>query len=128
VVGLYDLGGVKNPSSAAAIWAKSKKQKMWVTPGVNTVISMQQRVEFAGLSPDEVVTDVAVSKRHAALLASYLLNIHRGAVNVRQMIVADLRGFLDLGMRDRASDALVILRIFLSNYPEARSAPLSEGA
>ncbi len=101
---------------------------MWVTPGVNIVISMQQCVEFAGLPPDEVVTDVAVSKRHATLLASYLLNIHRGAVNVRQMIVADLRGFLDLGMRDRASDAMVILRIFLSNYPEARSAPLAEGA
>ena len=101
---------------------------MWVTPGVNIVISMQQCAEFAGLPPDEVVTDVAVSKRHATLLTSYLLNIHRGAVNVRQMMVADLRGFLDLGIRDRASDALVILRIFLSNYPEARSAPLAEGA
>jgi hypothetical protein len=105
-----------------------KKQKMWVTPpGVNIVISIEQCAEFAGLPPDEVVTDVAVSKRHATLLASYLLNIHRGAVNVRQMMVADLRGFLDLGMRDKASDALVILRIFLSDYPSARSAPLPKG-
>jgi hypothetical protein len=94
---------------------------------VNTVISMQQCAEFAGLPPDEVVADVAVSKRHVTLFASYLLNIHRGAVNVRQMMVADLRGFLDLGMRDKASDALVILRIFLSDYPSARSAPLPKG-
>ena len=91
------------------------------------MISMQQCAEFAGLAPDEVVTDVAVSRRHAESLASYLFNIHRGAESVRQMIIADLLGFLDLGLRAKASDALVVLRMFLSDYPEARSAPLAEG-
>ena len=86
------------------------------------MISMQECAEFAGLAPDEVVTDVAVSKRHATLLASYLLNIHRGAVNVRQMIIADLHSFLDLGMRHKASDALVVLRMFLLAHPNARRA------
>jgi hypothetical protein len=100
-----------------------KIQRMWVTPGVNIVISMRECAEFAGLAPDEVATDVAVSKRHTALLASYLANIHRGAVNVRQMIIVDLHGFLDLGVRDKASDALVVLRMFLVAHPNARRAP-----
>ena len=36
------------------------------------------------------------------------------------MIVADIRMWLDLGRPDYAADFLVVLRQFLSDYPEAR--------
>ena len=36
------------------------------------------------------------------------------------MIVADIRLWLDLGMPDYAADFLIVLRQFLSDYPEAR--------
>jgi hypothetical protein len=42
---------------------------------------------------------------------------------VREMIVSDLRGFLDLGAHDRAHDLLLVLRLFLSEHPGARRAP-----
>jgi hypothetical protein len=38
---------------------------------------------------------------------------------VRDLIVADLDGFLDLGAKRRAADQLVVLRAFLARYPEA---------
>jgi hypothetical protein len=36
------------------------------------------------------------------------------------MIVADIRVALDLGALNRAADLLVVLRVFLSDHPEAR--------
>jgi hypothetical protein len=36
------------------------------------------------------------------------------------MIVADIRAALDLGALNRAADLLVVLRLFLSDHPEAR--------
>ncbi len=74
----------------------------------------------AGLGSNEVVLGSVKSKRHDALLASYLLNLHRGPATVRDMIVSDLRGFLDIGALNRAADALLVLRLFLSECPEAR--------
>jgi len=47
------------------------------------------------------------------------------------MIVADLRCFLDLGSRRQAADALLVLRSFLSDHPDARHVsrqPRSRGA
>jgi hypothetical protein len=85
------------------------------------MISLQQCAKSARLSSNELMLGVSPTRRHRRLLASYLLNIDRGAVNVREMIVADLHAFLDLGLPERAADALVVLRLFLQDYPEARS-------
>ena len=54
------------------------------------------------------------------MLSSYVLNFWRGPKTVRKMIVADIRMWLDLGRPDYAADFLVVLRQFLSDYPEAR--------
>jgi hypothetical protein len=85
------------------------------------MISLQQCAKSARLSSNELMLGVSPTRRHRRLLTSYLLNIERGAVNVREMIVADLHAFLDLGLPERAADALVVLRLFLKDYPEARS-------
>lgn len=57
------------------------------------------------------------------LLSSYMLNLHRGADAVREMIDRDRRFFLDLGAKGRAADLEATLRLFLSRCPEARRAP-----
>jgi hypothetical protein len=36
------------------------------------------------------------------------------------MIIADLRRFHDLGARQHAADLLLVLRFFLTDYPDAR--------
>lgn len=96
------------------------------------MISLVECVESARLSSRDLLLGVSPSSRHRRLLDSYLLNIDRGAVNVRETIVADLHAFLDLGLPERAADALVALRLFLDAYPEARSTrrkpPLPGGA
>lgn len=88
------------------------------------MITVAQCAAFAGLDSNETLLGVSPSAGHHSLLSSYLLNLSRGPAAVRDMIVADLRCWLDLGAPQRAADLLVVLRLFLSDYPQARcSAP-----
>lgn len=96
------------PLNCPAFWPIRKK-----------VITISQCLDFADLSPNEIILGPPLTDRHYALLSSYRLNLARGAIAVRDMIIADLRSFLDLGARQRAADLLVVLRLFLSRHPEA---------
>jgi len=84
------------------------------------MITVEQCAEFAGLAPHEMVLGATPSARHRVLLSSYVLNLWRGPKTVRKMIVADIRTRLDLGMVKESADLVVVLRQFLSDYPEAR--------
>ena len=84
------------------------------------MITVEACIEFAGLASNEMVLGATPTAKHRALLSSYLLNLWRGPKTVRKIIVADIRMWLDLGMADYAADFLVVLRQFLSGYPEAR--------
>ncbi len=84
------------------------------------MITVEQCLEFAGLASNEMVLGATPSAKHRVMLSSYVLNLWRGPKTVRKMIVADIRMWLDLGRPDYAADFLVVLRQFLSDYPEAR--------
>jgi len=84
------------------------------------MVTVVQCMEFAGLALNEMVLGATPSTRHRVLLSSYVLKLWRGPKTVRKMIVADIRLWLDLGKPDYAADFLVVLRQFLSDYPEAR--------
>jgi len=84
------------------------------------MVTIKQCGVFAGLAPREMVLGASPSARHCVLLSGYLLNLWRGPTVVRKMIVADLRVYLDLGAPEYAADLLLVLRRFLSDYPEAR--------
>jgi len=90
---------------------------------VIAMIGMEECATFARLSPDEMLMGAALSAHNRGLLASYKFNLERGAETVRDMIAADLRCFLDLGSRRQAADALLVLRSFLSDHPDARHVP-----
>ncbi|MBY6240313.1 hypothetical protein [Methylosinus sp. Sm6] len=77
---------------------------------------------------NETMSKVTRSQRHDTLLASYLLGLGHGTAAVRDQIVADLDGFLDLGATRRAADQLVVLRAFLAQYPEAARGARALGA
>jgi hypothetical protein len=84
------------------------------------MITVEQCVDFAGLASHEMVLGAIPSTRHRVLLSSYVLNLWRVPKTVRKMIVADIRMWLNLGIPDYAADFLIVLRQFLSDYPEAR--------
>jgi hypothetical protein len=84
------------------------------------MITVVQCVELTGLALNEMVLGAIPSTRHRVLLSSYVLKVWRGPKTVRKIIVADIRMWLDLGMPDYAADLLIVLRQFLSDYPEAR--------
>lgn len=86
------------------------------------MITVSECAAFAGLASNELVLGAVPSAKHRRLLSSYLLNLKRGPEAVRDLMVADLRGLLDLGVTSRAADLLIVLRLFLSDYPQARLA------
>jgi hypothetical protein len=90
------------------------------------MISATQCAALAGLKPDDLILGVCVSSKHRSLLSTYLLNLHRGHMAVKDMIVADLRRFRELGAFACAADLLVVLRLFLMIHPEARCARICE--
>ncbi len=76
-----------------------------------------------GLSPDEMIVGLTETEIHRVVLASYLSNLWRGSEVVRDLMVADIRTALDLGVAERAGDLLLVLRKFLASHPEAAYAP-----
>ena len=84
------------------------------------MITLVQCADFTGLATNEMILGATPSAQHRVLLSGYLLNLWRGPINVREMIVADIRLWLDLGRLNAAADLLIVLRQFLSDYPEAR--------
>jgi hypothetical protein len=86
----------------------------------DVMITLAQCTSFAALTPNEIVLGPTPSAKHHLLLTSYLLNLKRGPEVVRDMMVSDLRRWLDLGAVQRAADLLIVLRQFLFDYPEAR--------
>jgi hypothetical protein len=79
----------------------------------------------AAPTSNEIIAGVAApSARHQSLLALYLLNSRRGPAAVRDLIVSDLRGYLDLGVKRKVADLLIVLRFFLAQHPELASVPL----
>jgi hypothetical protein len=86
-------------------------------------ISWMQCAAITGLASKEIILGVSPSAKHRSLLSSYLFNLKRGQATVRDMIIADLRSFLELGALHRAADLLVVLRLFFSDRAEAAYAP-----
>lgn len=84
------------------------------------MITVTQCADFAGLASDELIVGISPSAKHRLLLSSYLLNLERGPLAVRDMIIADLRRFHELGARQYTADLLLVLRLFLTDYPCAR--------
>ncbi len=83
------------------------------------MISVAECAALAGLTPNEIILGVSPSAKHGSLLSSYLLNSARGPMAVRDMIIGDLRRFRELGALQRTADLLLVLRVFLTRYPDA---------
>jgi hypothetical protein len=98
----------------------SKGGILGTTGRICLMISATQCAAFAGLASDELILGVTPSAKHRSLLSSYLLNLERGPMAVRDMIVADLRRFRELGALQPTADLLLVLRLFLTDHPEAR--------
>jgi hypothetical protein len=79
-------------------------------------------IECSARTFDDTLPNAPPSAKRSQLLSSYLLNLERGPTAVREMIVADINRFRDLGAHRQASDLSLVLNYFLSDFPEARGA------
>lgn len=57
------------------------------------MISLLQCIDFTGLLPHEIILGINPGDRHRILLASYTANPSRRLATVRDLMIADLRGF-----------------------------------
>jgi hypothetical protein len=73
-------------------------------------ITVSQCAALSGLGSQEIVLGVTPSARHNSLRAAYLIHHERGWEGVRDMIVADIRVYVDLGASQKAADLLIVLR------------------
>ena len=118
------LGNLHNFKVRPDLLSTTETQQVVACPvSSDVIITFEQCAVFAGLAPNEMILGATPSRKHHSLLLSYLLNRKRGPERMRKMIVADIRASLDIGAPKMAADLLVVLRWFLSDYPEARSAP-----
>jgi len=83
------------------------------------MITMKECVALAGLKSGELVIGASVSCKHKKMLSSYPFALPLGATKVCGIILADIRGYIELGVSERAADLLIVLRLFLSKYPAA---------
>ncbi len=75
----------------------------------------------AGLATPELPLCALPSERHKFLLQSYRFNLKRGKTSVCEMILDDLRRFMDLGAWERAADLLVVHRLLMSDCASPES-------
>lgn len=85
--------------------------------------ALTECIAFSARAYDDTLPNMPPSPKHCRLLSSYLLNLDRGPIAVREMIVGDIDRFRDLGARQQASDLSLVLNCFLADFPEARSTP-----
>jgi hypothetical protein len=86
------------------------------------MLTLSQLAAATGFSTNEFVMGVSPSARHRTLLDSYLMNLDRGPAAVHDMMVADLRRWVDLGAMSRAADLVIVLRQFVFDHPRVASA------
>ncbi|HEY8162752.1 MAG: hypothetical protein ACR650_07435 [Methylocystis sp.] len=65
------------------------------------------------IASNEITLSASVTPMHRTLLASYRMNAHRGEESTRDLILSDLRSFLDLGALERATDVMIVLALFM---------------
>jgi hypothetical protein len=85
--------------------------------------TLEETRSATGLQSEEIFVGARETDALRASLQSYLTNVWRGTDVVRDLIVADIRTALDLGVRERAGDLLLVLRLFLTDHAEAALAP-----
>lgn len=65
------------------------------------------------LAADSISLSASVTPAHRTLLVSYRMNAQRGEESARNLILRDMRNFMDLGALDRATDLLIVLALFM---------------
>ncbi len=84
---------------------------------------MTECIECSARAYDKAPPNALSPVKHCRLLSSYLFNLERGPIAVREMIVGDIGRLRELGARQLASDLSLVLHCFLASFPEARMAP-----
>ncbi len=85
--------------------------------------TLEETRSATGLQSEEIIVGARETDALRARLQSYLANVWRGADVVRDLIVADIRTALDLGVQERAGDLLLVLRLFLTDHEAAALVP-----
>jgi len=93
------------PKQAEAIPAES----------IDVLACVKECRRLTGLSGREILLGVSPSPRHRATLRGYFRLCRGNAREVQEILIHDLRSYLDIGARGFAADQLIVLRLFLAD-------------
>ncbi|MGA9598822.1 MAG: hypothetical protein WBS22_00915 [Methylocystis sp.] len=82
---------------------------------VDTLVGIKECRKLTGLRCREILLGVSPSPRHRATLRGYLRLCHGNVREVQDVIIHDLRSYLEIGARHFAADQLIVLRLFLAD-------------
>jgi hypothetical protein len=82
---------------------------------IDVLATVKECRRLTGLSDREILLGVAPSPRHRATLRGYLRMCHGNAREIREVLIHDLRSYLEIGARCFAADQLIVLRLFLAD-------------
>lgn len=68
------------------------------------------------IGSSEIQNKAAAGGRDGRLLSGYLVNLHRGAAPVRELMLADIERFQSLGATGYADDLRVALKRFTTEF------------
>jgi hypothetical protein len=93
---------------------------------VDMLVEIKMCRKLTGLSGREIILGVDPSPRHRATLRGYIRLCHGNARKIQEVLVHDLRSYLEIGARHFAADQLIVLRLFLADQlKEASTAPVT---
>ena len=82
---------------------------------VEMLVGIKECRKLIGLRCREILLGVSPSPRHRATLRGYLRLCHGNVREVQDVIIHDLRSYLEIGARHFAADQLIVLRLFLAD-------------
>ena len=96
---------------------QSRGQGEGISDPSNVLASVKQCRRLTGLSGHEILLGPGLSPRHHATLRRYFRRCHGDSREVQEMLIHDLRSYLEIGARGFAADQLIVLRLFLAQSP-----------
>jgi len=92
-----------------------KQREAIPSDGIDVLAAVKECRRLTGLSGREILLGATPSPRHRATLRGYLRMCRGNVRELQEVLIRDLRSYLEIGARCFAADQLIVLRLFLAD-------------
>ncbi len=110
-----DVGSLSKTDDCGALSSLERPWDSVLSDSIDMLVGIKMCRRLTGLSGREIILGVDPSPRHRSTLRGYVRLCHGDARKVQEILVHDLRSYLEIGARRFAADQLIVLRLFLAD-------------